>query len=87
MNLTLVNQAGTVFIETDTMLIGEVNGDVVVLPGAKLDLTAKVKGNVTLKKFAIASIRGQIEGNLYNEGARIELISEVKGEIINNPKR
>ncbi|MDE5416261.1 MAG: hypothetical protein LPK26_21645 [Bacillaceae bacterium] len=83
MNLSTVNQTGTVVIETDTMLMGEVNGNVIVLPGAKLDLEAKVTGDVTLKKFSVASIRGQINGNLYNEGARIELIRGVRGEVIN----
>jgi hypothetical protein len=76
-------QIGEVIIEVDTKVMGEVDGNVVVLPGAKLDLVAPVKGDVTLMKFSKAAIRGQIGGNLYDEGAEIELLSTIKGNIIN----
>jgi hypothetical protein len=75
-------QTGEVIIESDTMIMGEIDGNVVVLTGAKLDLVAPVKGNVTLKKFSKASIRGQIGGSLYDEGAEIEISSTIKGNLI-----
>lgn len=75
-------QKGKVIIERDTMIMGDVDGSVVVLPGARLDLKAKVTGNVTLKKFSKVSILGQVDGNVFDEGAQIELLSKVKGEII-----
>lgn len=82
LNLSWDKQIGKVIIETDTMITGEIEGDVIVLSGAKLDLVAPVKGDVTLMKFSKATIRGQICGNLYDEGAEIELSSTVKGKII-----
>jgi acyl CoA:acetate/3-ketoacid CoA transferase alpha subunit len=72
-------QIGDVIIEADTTVMGEIDGNIVVLSGAKLILVAPVKGDVTLMKFSKASIRGQIIGNLYDEGAEIEvLLSAVK---------
>ncbi len=75
-------QFGDVVIEADTMLLGEVDGNVTVLAGAKLDLLARVKGDISLKKHSQASIRGPIEGNLYNEGANVELLAAIMGEVI-----
>ncbi|GAE26887.1 hypothetical protein JCM9140_2993 [Halalkalibacter wakoensis JCM 9140] len=83
MKLSFGKQTGEVIIEVDTKVMGEIDGNVFVLPGAKLDLEAPVKGDVTLMKFSKASIRGQIGGNLYDEGAEIELLSTVSGDIIN----
>ncbi|MGM7721498.1 hypothetical protein [Metabacillus sp. Hm71] len=83
MKFSFEKQIGDVFIEADTTVMGEIVGNVVVLSGAKLELIAPVKGNVTLMKFSKALIRGQIRGNLYDEGAEIEeLASNVKGHII-----
>ena len=84
MKFSFEKQIGEIIIEVDTTVMGEIDGNVIVLPGAKLDLVAPVKGDVTLMKFSKASIRGQINGNIYDEGAEIEeLSSPVKGNIIN----
>ncbi|MEB1809865.1 MAG: hypothetical protein LPK26_21660 [Bacillaceae bacterium] len=82
MKIVSEKQFGDVIIEADTMLLGEVEGNVTVLAGAKLDLLARVKGDLNLKKHSQASIRGPIEGNLYNEGANVELLAAIMGEVI-----
>lgn len=84
MNFYLEKQRGEVNIEVDTTVYGEINGDIVVFSGAKLDLVAPVKGDVRLMKFSKASIRSLIYGNLYNEGAaELELSGTINGKIIN----
>ncbi|OIJ14337.1 hypothetical protein BKP37_08285 [Anaerobacillus alkalilacustris] len=75
-------QKGDILIEVDSMVTGEVTGDIVVLPGAHLDLSASVEGNVTLMRHSKASIRGPINGNLYDEGGTIELFSIISGDVV-----
>ncbi|WP_332695026.1 hypothetical protein [Halalkalibacter lacteus] len=84
--LLIGKQSGEVIIEQDSIIMGSVDGTVTVLPGAKLELTAKVSGDLILKSSSHVSIRGQIEGNVYDEGAKIEIMSEVKGEIVKRNK-
>jgi hypothetical protein len=86
LKLLIGKQSGEVIIEQDSIVMGEVDGTVTVLPGAKLELTAKVSGDLILKPSSQVSIRGPIEGNVYDEGAKIELISELKGEIVKRNK-
>ncbi|OLO40685.1 hypothetical protein BTR23_04190 [Alkalihalophilus pseudofirmus] len=53
MKIVSETQYGDVIIESDTMLMSEVKGNVTVLSGAKLNLISRVEGDVILKKFAL----------------------------------
>ncbi|WP_100404913.1 hypothetical protein [Bacillus solitudinis] len=77
------HQPGDLVIEKDTMVIGEVQGNIQVLSGAKLTLDATVLGDIHLKKNAMVLIQNKLEGNIYNSGGVIDLLNgEVTGEII-----
>ncbi|MCL7745714.1 hypothetical protein [Halalkalibacter alkaliphilus] len=68
-------------VECDTLLTGTFNGNLTVLPGAKLCLDGKLIGDLFLKKGSIVSVQNTIAGNVYNEGARIEMIGLIEGEM------
>ncbi|WP_078428777.1 hypothetical protein [Alkalihalobacterium alkalinitrilicum] len=74
MKLLFGEQNSDITIEVDTIVKGTVNGNIEVLPGARLELEAKVIGNVTLRKHSQISIMNHIEGQLFNEGAKVEFL-------------
>ncbi|GAE37615.1 hypothetical protein [Halalkalibacter akibai] len=77
------NKKEDLLIEKDALVIGSVEGDIKVLSGAKLHLTAKLIGNLHLSRHSIVSIQNNIIGNIYDSGATIEIVSgELHGEII-----
>ncbi|MFC0560154.1 hypothetical protein [Halalkalibacter alkalisediminis] len=77
------NNKQDLLIETDTLVMGSVEGDIRVLSGAKLHLKAKVKGNIHLNKDSVITIQDKVIGNIYDSGASIEVIDgEVEGEIL-----
>ncbi|KHF38011.1 hypothetical protein [Halalkalibacter okhensis] len=83
MNMISTNgQEEDMVIECDTLLTGTFNGNLTVLPGAKLCLDALLHGDLYLKKNSIVTIQSTIVGNIYNEGARVELMGLVEGEMI-----
>ncbi|WP_332631845.1 hypothetical protein [Halalkalibacter flavus] len=69
-------------VECDTLLTGTFNGNLTVLPGAKLCLDAKLNGDLYLRKNSIVSIQNTIVGNVYNEGGKIEMIGLIEGKLI-----
>ncbi|MEB1807403.1 MAG: hypothetical protein LPK26_08895 [Bacillaceae bacterium] len=83
MELIIGDQKGNLIIEKDTKIIGSVIGDIKVLGGAKLNLDAKVNGDLYLNKNSIAYIKGSISGNIYNYGSSIEFLnSDLNGKVI-----
>ena len=75
-------QNRNLIIERDTLINGKVIGNIKVLPGAKLNLKAKLEGDLYLSKFSHVSIQNKVVGKIFDEGAGIEFIEDFQGEII-----
>ncbi|MDV2686152.1 hypothetical protein RYX56_17420 [Alkalihalophilus lindianensis] len=78
MNLFFERVKGDVVIESDTKVMSVIEGDIKVLPGAKLELAAPVKGDIVLKRFSKASIGAEVDGTVYDEGASLEVLSDIR---------
>lgn len=77
------NNKRDLIIETDTLIMGHVEGNISVLSGAKLHLEATLKGNLYLSKHSSLSISNKMIGNIYDRGASIEFVNgKVEGDII-----
>src|SRR5437588_7822900 len=71
---------GSVTIFEDTLLVGEVFGDVILNQG-HLELKGKVLGNVHVRKGS-CRVLGIIRGSLENESGDVEIFGTVVGKII-----
>ncbi|ADC51703.1 hypothetical protein BpOF4_18310 [Alkalihalophilus pseudofirmus OF4] len=77
MNLFFEKRNSDVIIEADTKVMAEINGNLTVLPGAKLELTAPVQGDLILKRYSKASIGADVNGIVYDEGASLEIAKDI----------
>jgi cytoskeletal protein CcmA (bactofilin family) len=58
------NREGPLTIETDTVLRGNVSGDVIVRSGCQLELRGNLMGDIILEGNAQADVRGNLMGNV-----------------------
>jgi 2TM domain/Adenylate and Guanylate cyclase catalytic domain len=72
---------GDVTFSKDTKFRGQIGGNVVVAPGVHLELTGKVRGDLTIERDAIAEVRGQIGGHVHNRGGTLKLSGKLGGEL------
>lgn len=85
MQIIIGNKEEDLLIERDALVIGTVEGDIKVLSGAKLHLKAKLKGDLHLCTDSIVSIQNVIFGNVYDNGASIEIVDgEIQGDVVNS---
>jgi hypothetical protein len=71
---------GSMTIFEDTLMLGEVFGDIILNQG-HLELKGKVLGNVHVRKGS-CRVLGIIRGNLENESGDVEVFGTVVGKII-----
>lgn len=83
MQIIVGSKKQNLIIETDTLVTGNVEGNIKVLSGAKLNLTGRLHGDLHLCKHSVVSIQNKVFGNVYDHGSSIEIVNaEIKGEII-----
>lgn len=71
---------GSVTVFEDTLMLGEVVGDVILNTG-HLELKGKVLGNLFVRKGTCRML-GIVRGNLVNERGDVEVFGTVHGKII-----
>jgi hypothetical protein len=71
---------GSVTVFEDTLLLGEVVGDVILNSG-HLELKGKVLGNLYVRK-GTCRVPGIVRGNLENEKGDVEVFGAVHGKMI-----
>ncbi|MEO9319544.1 MAG: hypothetical protein ABI361_02615 [Nitrososphaera sp.] len=73
-------RTGSITVFEDTLMIGEVFGDLILNHG-HLELKGKVLGNVHVRKGS-CRVLGIIRGNLENESGDVEIFGTVHGKVI-----
>jgi hypothetical protein len=71
---------GSVTVFEDTLMLGEVVGDVILNSG-HLELKGKVLGNLFVRK-GTCRMMGIVRGNLENEKGDVEVFGAVHGKVI-----
>jgi len=71
---------GSVTIHDDTVLLGEVLGDV-ILYGGHLEIKGKIMGNLVVRSGTCRHM-GIVKGNLVNERGDVEVFGTIHGKII-----
>ena len=71
---------GTITIHEDTLLLGEIVGDVILCDG-RLEVKGKIMGNLIVRS-GVCRHMGIIRGNLSNEKGDVEVFGTIHGKII-----
>jgi hypothetical protein len=73
-------RVGSVTIFEDTLMLGEVVGDIILNHG-HLELKGKVLGNLFVRK-GTCRLLGIIRGNVVNEAGDVEVFGAVHGKVV-----
>lgn len=80
MNILDGKRVGSVTIFEDTLMLGEVLGDV-ILNGGHLEFKGKILGNL-LVRSGTCRMLGIVRGNCVNEQGDVEIFGTVHGKVV-----
>ncbi len=72
---------GELKIDSDTIILGMISGNVTVENSAILEIHGTINGNINIGADTLVIIQGRVSGNIVNKGT-CEIYGSITGELI-----